>query len=109
MADNSHTKATSGAWWVLAAMGLVTTVCLVLSFAIGTYIIWANIDQGTSKATSTVFPMTVVGIVHLLGGSIAIFHAVKTRNFIRNIPVYGYFLLILSLVVRLIVKGGTPF
>ena len=85
------------------------TVFCLLSFAIGTYIIWANIDQGTSQAASTVFPMMVVGIVHLLGGGIAIFHAVKTGDFIRNIPVYGYFLIILSLVIRLIVNGGTPF
>ena len=85
------------------------TVFCLLSFAIGTYIIWANIDQGTSQAASTVFPMMVVGIVHLLGGGIAIFHAVKTRSFIRNIPVYGYFLLIFVLGIWVISHGGKPF
>jgi len=85
------------------------TVFCLLSFAIGTYIIWANIDQASSQIVSTLFPMMVVAIVHLLGGSIAIFHAIKTRNFVRNIPVYGYFLLILILAVRVIINGGTPF
>ena len=82
------------------------TVFCLLSFAIGAYIIWANIDQTPPQVASTGLPMAVVAIVHLLGGSIALFHAVKTRNFKRNIPVYGYFLLILILAVRVIVKGG---
>lgn len=86
----------------------MTVFCLI-SLAIGAYIIWVNLDQDASEAASTVFPMTVVGIVHLLGGGIAIFNANKTRNFTRNIPVYGYFLVILVLVMWVISNGGKPF
>jgi hypothetical protein len=85
------------------------TVFCFISFTIGAYIIWVNFDQDAFEVPSTVFPMTVVGIVHLLGGSIAIFNAKKTRNFIRNIPVYGYFLLILVLAIWVISNGGKPF
>jgi hypothetical protein len=84
------------------------TVFCLLSFAIAAYIIWANIDQDPPRTASTTLPMLVVGTVHLLGGSIALFHAVKTKNFIRNIPVYGYFLLILILAIQVIANGGTP-
>lgn len=86
----------------------MTVFCLI-SLAIGAYIIWVNLDQDASNAVSTVFPMTVVGIVHLLGGGIAIFNAKKTRNFTRNIPVYGYFLVILVLAIWVISNGGKPF
>ena len=84
------------------------TVFCFISLAIGAYIIWVNIDQDSSETASTVFPMTVVGIVHLLGGSIAIFNAQKTRNFTRNIPVYGYFLVILVLAIW-VISGGKLF
>jgi hypothetical protein len=53
--------------------------------------------------------MAVIAVVHLLGGSIAIFHAVKTKNILRNIPVYGYFLLILGLAIWVISNSGKLF
>lgn len=86
----------------------MTVFCLI-SLIIGLYIIWVNLDQDASNVASAVFPMTVIGIVHLLGGGIAIFNAKKTRNFTRNIPVYGYFFLILVLAIRVISNGGKPF
>ncbi len=82
------------------------TVFCLLSFAIAAYIIWANIDQDPPRTASTTLPMVVVGIVHLLGGGIALFHAVKTKNIARNIPVYGYFLLILLLAITVIGNRG---
>jgi len=85
------------------------TVFCLLSFVIGAYIIWVNLDLNISQAAATVFPMVVIGVVHLLGGSIAIFHASKTKNFVRNIPVYGYFFLIFVLAVWVIINGGIPF
>ncbi len=86
-----------------------TTIFCLISFLIGVYIIWANIKQDIPQAAGTIFPMAVIAVVHLLGGSIAIFHALKTKTIIRNIPVYGYFLLILGLAVRVISNGGKPF
>ena len=86
----------------------MTVFCLI-SLVIGAYIIWVNLDQNAPELSSTVFPMAVVGIVHLFGGSIAIFNAQKTGNFLRNIPVYGYFLLILALTIWLISKDGKLF
>jgi hypothetical protein len=85
------------------------TVFCLISFVIGAYIIWANIEQNIPQAAGTLFPMAVIAVVHLLGGSIAIFHAVKTKTIIRNIPVYGYFLFILGLAVWVISNGGKPF
>ena len=82
------------------------TVFCLLSLVIGAYIIWVNLDQSASETGSILLPVTVVTIVHLLGGSIAVFNAKKTGNFTRNIPVYGYFLLSLVLVILVVSNGG---
>jgi len=83
----------------------MTVFCLI-SLVIGAYIIWANKMQGVNDSTSMLFPMIVVIVVHLLGGSIAIYHALKTKNFVKNIHVYGYFIAALALAFRLITIKG---
>lgn len=79
----------------------MTIFCLI-SLVIGAYIIWANKTQGVVDSASVFFPLVVILVVHLLGGAIAIFHTVKTRNFIKNIHVYGYFSAVIILAFRLI-------
>jgi len=79
-----------------------TTVFCLLTLVIGSYIIWINIGLNVSQATALLLPMTVIGVVHLLGGTIAISRAAKTTQFTRNILVYGYFFLFFLLVLWVI-------
>jgi len=79
-----------------------TTVFCLLTLVIGSYIIWINLGLNVSQTTALLLPMAVIGVVHLLGGTIAISHAAKTAQFTRNILVYGYFFLFFILVIRVI-------
>ena len=83
-----------------------TVFCLITLF-IGLYIIWANIDQDAPQDALTAFPMMIVTVVHLLGGTIAVYHSVKTGNFMRNIQVYGYFLMFFILAIWVLVSKGS--
>ena len=84
----------------------MTVFCLI-SLVLGAYIIWVNGGQGALDLASAALPLAVVGVVHLVGGSIAIYNARRTRDPVKNIPVYGYFLLSLSLVGWLFLKSGS--
>jgi len=84
-----------------------STVFCLLSFVIGAYIIWINLGLNISQSAALLLPMSIIGVVHLLGGIIAIYHAIKTGNIIRNIPVYGYFILFILLAIRMIFTYGT--
>jgi len=79
----------------------MTIFCLI-SLAIGAYIIWANLNHDAADADGTVFPLLVIAIVHLLGGSIAIYNAVQTKNLLRNLPIYVYFVLVPALAIWMI-------
>jgi hypothetical protein len=82
----------------------MTVFCLI-SLVLGAYIIWVNGSRTALDATATMLPLAVVGVVHLLGGSIAIYSARRTGNILRNLPVYGYFLLAAVLAGWLITTG----
>ncbi len=84
----------------------MTVFCLI-SLVLGAYIIWVNGSRTTLDMASAALPLAVVGVVHLVGGSLAIYNARRTRDFIRNIPVYGYFLLSLTLIGWLFFKSGS--
>jgi len=86
----------------------MTVFCLI-SLVLGAYIIWVNGSQGEPDRTSTMLPLAVVGVVHLVGGSIAVHNARRTGNPIKNIPVYGYFLLSLVLIGWFLFKTGSGF
>ncbi|RUM36808.1 MAG: hypothetical protein DSY50_01660 [Desulfobulbus sp.] len=82
------------------------TVFCLLCFVIGAYIIWANAMQGVTDSTSTLFPLLVIVVVHLLGGGIAIYHALKTQSVVKNLHVYAYFLSALALAIKLLTIHG---
>ncbi len=85
------------------------TVFCLISLILGAYIIWANIDQAAAPDTvSTIFPVAVIGIVHLVGGGIAVYHARKTAHILRNLYVYGYFIATAALAAWLLINGNLP-
>ncbi len=85
------------------------TIFCLISFILGAYIIWANLDQAASPdSTSTLFPVAVITIVHLVGGGIAFYHAHKTKSILRNLHVYGYFLAAAALAAWLLISGSLP-
>ncbi len=67
------------------------TVCCLISLIIGSYIVWANTVQGINDSTTRLLPVVVMAVVHLLGGSLALYHARKTHQVLKNIHVYVYF------------------
>jgi hypothetical protein len=79
----------------------MTVFCLI-SLVIGIYIIWANSAQGTVDSSTRLFLLCIVAGVHLLGGTIALYHARKTEQVARNLHVYGYFAITLVLLVKLV-------
>ena len=85
------------------------TVFCLISLILGAYIIWANLDQAqTPDTASTLFPAAVIAIVHLVGGGIAVYHARRTQNILRNLHVYGYFLAAIALAAWLLISGNLP-
>ncbi len=86
----------------------MTVFCLI-ALVIGAYIIWANKAKGVADSASVFIPLMVILVVHLLGGAMAVFHAVKTKSFITNIHVYGYFSAIIILAFRLISRNWLLF
>jgi len=83
------------------------TVFCLISLIFGAYIIWANLDQAASPDTaSTLFPVAVIGVVHLVGGGIAIYHARNTKKILRNLHVYGYFFAAAALAAWLLISGN---
>jgi hypothetical protein len=83
-----------------------TTVFCLISLILGAYIIWVNSGNETMDKASALLPLFVVGFVHLLGGTIAVYNARRTQRPLRNIPVYGYFILAAVLAIWF-VSGGT--
>lgn len=81
----------------------MTVFCLI-SLILGAYIVWVNTAQDSADSAATTFPLGVVAVVHLLGGSIAIINAIKTKNIIKNLPIYAYFLFVLTLALRILIK-----
>ena len=75
-----------------------------MTLVVGSYIVWVNHGMNISQTTALLLPLTVIGIVHLLGAGIAIPHALKTGQFIRNILVYSYFLLFFFLAIWIILN-----
>ena len=69
-----------------------TTLVCLLSLLIGGGLTMAILGGGGAEALGAIIPMSVVGIVHLVGGPVAIFHAYRARRHNRNIRVYLYFL-----------------
>lgn len=85
------------------------TIFCLISLILGAYIIWANLNQAAAPDTaSTLFPVAVIGTVHLVGGGIAIYHARRTAHILRNIHVYGYFLAAAALAAWLLISGNLP-
>jgi hypothetical protein len=79
------------------------TVFCLISLLLGTYIIWVNLGPSAVDSASPIYPVVVVAIVHLLGGSVAVYHALRTNHFVRNLHVYGYFAAVLMLAAWLLV------
>ncbi len=70
----------------------LTFICII---SLGILIfLWANRPSGM-EALGLIFPMLVVGLLHLTLGSLAILAALLTRRFWRNSWIYGYFALVL--------------
>lgn len=86
----------------------MTIFCLI-SLVLGAYIAWANNIQGSNDTTSTILPLVVVAFVHLLGGAVAISNAFKTKNVIKNLPIYAYFIFVLLVAIRILIAKGFIF
>ena len=84
----------------------MTIFCLI-SLTFGAYIIWANLNHDAVNPDGTVFPLLVIAIVHLLGGSIAIYNAVQTKNLLRNLPIFAYFVLVPALTCWMITSENS--
>ena len=85
-----------------------TLVCL-LSLLIGGGLTMAILGGGGPEALGAIIPMSVVGIVHLVGGPVAIYHAYRVRRYNRNIRVYLYFLFYLVFTFLLIGPEATVY
>lgn len=80
----------------------ITLVCLLTS-VIGGGFGFVILGGEGMEALGGIIPLALVGLVHLIGGPMAIFFAYKTYRIKRNLHVYFYFLLFL--VFPLVVVG----
>ncbi len=69
-----------------------TTLYCLLSLLIGGGITMAILGGGGPEALGAIIPMAAVGIIHLVGGPVAILTAYRIHQYKKNFHVYLYFL-----------------